>query len=249
MPRFKITIEYDGTGYSGWQRQPDVPTIQQAIETAIFKFSGETVTVSGSGRTDAGVHAKGQVAHFDLAKPRNPETVQGAINAHLSQHKDRVAILTAQEVDESFDARFSAVKRYYTYQFICRRAPLALERNRIWHSSHPLDASAMHEAAQRLVGQHDFTTFRSVQCQANSPIRTMDRLDVVSHADGERIDLHVSARGFLHNQIRSFAGTLRKVGEGRWSPDDVTRALQAKERSACGPVAPPYGLYFMKVDY
>lgn len=249
MPRFKITIEYDGTGYSGWQRQPDVPTIQQAIEKAIFQFSGENVTVSGSGRTDAGVHARGQVAHFDLEKPRTIETVQNAINAHLITQGDRVAILSVEEVSEEFDARFSAIKRHYVYKYSCRRAPLTLERNRLWQVPQNVDVDAMHQAAQRLVGQHDFTTFRSVQCQAKSPVRTLDRLDVIAKDGGQLIELHASARGFLHNQIRSFAGTLRKVGEGRWSADDVSNALAAKTRSACGPVAPPYGLYFMRVDY
>lgn len=249
MPKYKITIEYDGTDYAGWQRQPDVPTIQEAIEQAIFKFSGQNVTVSGSGRTDAGVHARGQVAHFSLEKDYSDDTVEGAINAHLRNQSDRVAILSSETVSDDFDARFSAKKRHYVYKYWCRRAPLTLERNRMWQVSHQLDVAKMHEAAQRLVGQHDFTTFRSVQCQAKSPIRTMDRLDVIASDDGSLVELHASARGFLHNQIRSFAGTLRKVGENRWTPDDVTQALDAKERSACGPVAPPYGLYFMQVDY
>lgn len=249
MPKYKLTIEYDGTGYAGWQRQPEVPTIQAAIEQAIFKFSGQNVTVSGSGRTDAGVHARGQVAHFLLEKDYGDKTVQGAINAHLRTQGDRVAVLSCETVTEDFDARFSAKKRHYIYKFWCRHAPLTLERNRMWQVSHQLDVPKMHEAAQRLVGQHDFTTFRSVQCQAKSPIRTLDRLDVIATDDGALVEIHASARGFLHNQIRSFAGTLRKVGENRWTPDDVAQALEAKERSACGPVAPPYGLYFMRVDY
>lgn len=249
MARYKITIEYDGSDYAGWQRQPDQPSIQQSIETAILGFSSEKVAVSGAGRTDSGVHARGQVGHFDLEKDYSAETVQGAINAHLRMGKDRIAILDAEIVSDDFDARFSAVKRHYVYKFLCRRAPLVLEYNRMLHVPKPLDVNTMHDAAQRLVGQHDFTTFRSVQCQAKNPVRTLDRLDVVADKDGALVELHASARGFLHNQIRSFAGTLLKVGEGAWTPDDVTQALEAKKRSACGPVAPPYGLYFMQVDY
>lgn len=249
MTRYKITIEYDGTNYAGWQRQPNVPTVQQAIERAVHAFSHEQISLTGAGRTDAGVHARGQVAHFDLEKDRSADEVMGAINAHLAMNDDRVAILAAEKVDGAFDARFSAQKRHYIYKYICRRAPLTLERMRIWQMSHQLDVKAMHEAAQLLVGRHDFTTFRSVQCQAKNPVRTLDRLDVVLCDDSQVIELHASAQAFLHNQIRSFAGTLKKVGEGRWSKDDVAAALKAKDRSACGPVAPPYGLYFMKVDY
>lgn len=247
--RYKITIEYDGTNYAGWQRQPNVPTVQAAIERAIHAFSSEQVTLTGAGRTDAGVHARGQVAHFDLQKDRSAEEVMGAINAHLAMNDDRVAILSASLEKHEFDARFSAKKRHYIYKYICRRAPLTLERKRIWQISHQMDVKAMHEAAQILVGRHDFTTFRSVQCQAKNPVRTLDRLDVVMREDGQTIELHASAQAFLHNQIRSFAGTLKKVGEGRWSKDDVAAALEAKDRSACGPVAPSHGLYFMKVDY
>lgn len=249
MTRYKITIEYDGTGYAGWQRQPNVPTIQQAIETAILGFSSEQVTLTGAGRTDAGVHARGQVAHFDLEKDRLADEVMGAINAHLAMKDERIAVVSSQAVDQDFDARFSAVKRHYIYKYVCRRAPLTLERKRMWQISHQLDVEAMHAAAQRLVGRHDFTTFRSVQCQAKNPVRTLDRLDVRLSEDAHVIELHATAQAFLHNQIRSFAGTLKKVGEDRWSADDVTKALQAKDRSACGPVAPPHGLYFMQVDY
>lgn len=249
MTRYKITIEYDGTHYAGWQRQPNVPTVQQAIERAVHAFSNETVSLIGAGRTDAGVHARGQVAHFDIEKDRSTDEVMGAINAHLSMNEDRVAILAVDIVDVDFDARFSAKKRHYIYKFLCRRAPLTLDRKRFWQISHILDPKAMHEAAQVLVGRHDFTTFRSVQCQAKNPVRTLDRLDVMMCEDGLVIELHASAQAFLHNQIRSFAGTLKKVGEGRWSKKDVAAALEAKDRSACGPVAPPHGLYFMKVDY
>lgn len=249
MPRYRLDIEYDGTGYAGWQRQEDQPSVQQAIETAIRGFCAETVSIRGAGRTDAGVHALGQVAHADLAKEWPGDTVRDAINAHLRMARERVVILSAGRVADDFDARFSALRRHYIYRIICRRTPLVLESNRALWSPRQLDATAMHEAAQRLVGRHDFTTFRSVQCQANSPVRSLDRLDVVAgNADG-LIEIHASARSFLHNQIRSFAGTLRLVGEGKWSADDVEAALAARSRKACGPVAVPQGLYFRAVDY
>lgn len=249
MPRFRLDIEYDGSNYAGWQRQDDHPSIQQAIETAIHGFCGETVGIRGAGRTDAGVHALGQVAHVDLGKDWPGDTVRDAVNAHLQMSRERIAIIAACPVEENFDARFSALKRHYIYRIICRRAPLVLEKNRALWSPKPLDVEAMHEAAQRLVGRHDFTTFRSVQCQATSPLRTLDRLDVVAgEADG-LIEIHASARSFLHNQIRSFAGTLRLVGEGKWSADDVSTALAARSRKACGPVAASAGLYFRAVEY
>lgn len=249
MPRYRLDIEYDGTGYAGWQRQDDHPSIQQAIETAILGFCGETVSIRGAGRTDAGVHALGQVAHVDLEKSWPDNTVRDAINAHLLMARERVVILAARQVDAEFDARFSALKRHYVYRILCRRAPLVIEKNRALWSPKPLDAAAMHEAAQRLVGRHDFTTFRSMSCQANSPVRSLERLDVVrGDADG-LIEIHASARSFLHNQIRSFAGTLRLVGEGKWSADDVAAALAARDRKACGPVAAPEGLYFRAVEY
>ncbi len=249
MPRYRLDVEYDGTGYAGWQRQDEHPSIQQAIETAIFGFSGETVRIRGAGRTDAGVHALGQVAHVDLEKSWPDDTVRDAINAHLQMAREQVSIITASQVDEAFDARFSALKRHYVYRIICRRAPLVIEKNRALWSPKPLDVAAMHEAAQRLVGRHDFTTFRSVQCQANSPVRSLDRLDVIPGAQDGLIEIHASARSFLHNQIRSFAGTLRLVGEGKWSAEDVEAALAARDRKACGPVAAPEGLYFHSVDY
>ena len=249
MPRYRLDIEYDGTGYAGWQRQDNHRSIQQAIETAILGFSGETVTVRGAGRTDAGVHALGQVAHVDIEKTWPIDTVRDAINAHLQMARERVVILAASQVDDAFDARFSALKRHYLYRIICRRVPLVIEKNRALWSPRQLDVAAMHEAAQRLVGRYDFTTFRSMQCQANSPVRSLDRLDVVAgDADG-LVEIHASARSFLHNQIRSFAGTLRLVGEGKWSADDVEAALNARSRQACGPVAAPEGLYFRAVDY
>ena len=249
MPRYRLDVEYDGTGYAGWQRQDEHPSIQQAIETAILGFCGETVSIRGAGRTDAGVHALGQVAHVDLVKTWPDDTVRDAINAHLQMARERVAIIAARQVDDEFDARFSALKRHYVYRIICRRAPLVIEKNRAMWSVKPLDIAAMHDAAQVLVGRHDFTTFRSVQCQANSPVRSLDRLDVMAGAQDGLIEIHASARSFLHNQIRSFAGTLRLVGEGKWTTADVEAALGARNRKACGPVAAPEGLYFRAVDY
>lgn len=247
MPRYKLLVEYYGTPYAGWQRQAGAHTVQQAIETAITGFSGETVTVKGAGRTDAGVHAAGQVAHFDLRRVWQPDKVRNALNAHLAMAGERVSILGAQPVSDDFDARFSATRRHYRYVIVNRRAPLTLELNRAWRVSRRLDADAMRDAAQALVGEHDFTTFRSAHCQARSPMKTMDVLDVVR--DGERIEIRATARSFLHNQIRSIAGSLEKVGEGSWQVDDIGKALRARDRAACGPVAPPEGLYLMGVDY
>jgi len=249
MPRYRLDIEYDGTGYAGWQRQDESPSIQQAIETAIQGFCGESVSIRGAGRTDAGVHALGQVAHADLEKTWPDDTVRDAVNAHLQMARERIVILAARQVREDFDARFSATRRHYVYRIICRRAPLVIEKNRALWSPRPLDVEAMHAAAQRLVGRHDFTTFRSVQCQAKSPVRSLDRLDVVQGAKDGLIEIHATARSFLHNQIRSFAGTLRLVGEGKWTADDVQVALEARSRKACGPVAASEGLYFLRVDY
>ncbi|MEM6463177.1 MAG: tRNA pseudouridine(38-40) synthase TruA [Pseudomonadota bacterium] len=247
MARFRLTIEYDGTPYVGWQRQTNGPSVQGAIEAAAEKFCGHTVSVRGAGRTDAGVHAFGQVAHLDFEREWPAETVRNAINAYLGQAGERVVILVAQAVDESFDARFSATKRHYRYCIVNRPVPLAIERNRALWVAQKLNDSAMHEAAQRLVGRHDFTTFRSAHCQAKNPVRTLDRLVVVR--TGDMVEISASAQSFLHNQIRSFVGTLRLVGEGSWSADDVSAALEARDRSACGPVAGPQGLYFVKVDY
>ncbi|RJG42905.1 tRNA pseudouridine(38-40) synthase TruA [Mesorhizobium sp. DCY119] len=247
MPRYRLDIEYDGTAYAGWQRQDGPATVQGAIEQAIKGFSGEDVTLRGAGRTDAGVHATGQVGHVDLTKAWRDDTVRDAINAHLQMAGAAVAILAAYAVPDDFDARFSATGRQYLYRILNRRAPAALERNRVWVVQKKIDADAMHEAAQVLVGRHDFTTFRSLQCQASSPLRTLERFDVVRK--GDEIEIHAAARSFLHNQVRSMVGTIKRVGEGAWSAADVKAALEAKDRAACGSVAPPFGLYLTKVDY
>jgi len=247
MPRYQLTIEYDGSPYVGWQRQDNGPSVQGAIEQAGRKLCGHDVSVHGAGRTDTGVHAFGQVAHVDFERSWPADTVRDALNANLGKAGERIVVLSASEVDASFDARFSALRRHYLYRIINRRTPLALERKRALWVPRPLDATAMHAAAQCLVGRHDFTTFRSAQCQANSPVRTLDRLDVSRR--GELIEIRATAQSFLHNQIRSFAGTLRMVGEGAWTVDDVAAALAAADRAACGPVAAPQGLYFVQVDY
>ncbi|WP_085024887.1 tRNA pseudouridine(38-40) synthase TruA [Ensifer aridi] len=247
MPRYRLTVEYDGSDYVGWQRQENGPSVQGAIEKAVLSLTGETVSIRGAGRTDSGVHAVGQVAHVDLTREWKTHTLRNALNAHLTLAGERVSILEAAEAPADFDARFSAIRRHYLYRIISRRSPLALEAKRAWWVPKALDHEAMHEAAQRLVGHHDFTTFRSAHCQATSPVRTLDRLDVTR--SGERIEIRASAQSFLHNQIRSFAGSLKLVGEGKWTPDDLQAALEARDRKACGPVAPPEGLYFLQVDY
>jgi tRNA pseudouridine38-40 synthase len=245
MPRYKIVIEYDGTPFSGWQIQANGPSIQGELARAMEGFSGCREVPRGAGRTDAGVHARGQAAHFDLPRAYPPETVRDALNFHLRPAP--IAILSCETVDERFDARFSAKARHYLYRIVTRRAPLALDRDRAWQVRAPLDAGAMHEAAQLLLGRHDFTTFRSAQCQASSPLRTLDRLAV--SAEDESILIAASARSFLHHQVRSMAGSLKLVGEGKWTPTELRGALDARDRAACGPVAPACGLTFMKVDY
>ncbi len=245
MPRYRLTIEYDGTPFAGWQKQDGQPTVQVRLEMAVTGFTGETASVRGAGRTDAGVHALGQVAHVDLVRDWPADIVREALNAHL--RPDPVVVMAAARVAGGFDARFSAIGRHYLYRILNRRPPPALDRNRVWHVVRPLDVGAMHEAAQALVGQHDFTTFRSAQCQAKSPVKTLDRLDVTKA--GEEVHINASARSFLHNQVRSMAGTLKHVGEGRWLPGDLAKALAARDRSACGTVAPPQGLYLVRVDY
>jgi tRNA pseudouridine38-40 synthase len=250
MPRYRLDVEYDGSRYAGWQRQAGQPSVQAAIEDALTAFSGEQASLRGAGRTDAGVHAVGQVAHVDLERGWPPETVRDAINAHLVAAGDTVAILDAQFAAETFDARFSATKRHYRYRIVNRRAPLTLALRQAWWVPRRLDAPAMHAAAQLLVGRHDFTTFRSTQCQAASPLRTLEQLDVLrADPDGDLIEIVASARSFLHNQVRSIVGSLKRVGEGGWNADDLSNALAARDRSACGQVAPPDGLFLMKVDY
>ena len=243
--RYRLTIEYNGTPFVGWQRQDNGASIQGALEDAIEKLSGERVTVTGAGRTDAGVHALGQAAHFELEKYFEPGKIRDALNHYLRPAP--IVVLDASGVDSQFHARFSAIGRHYRYRILNRRSPPALDEGKVWHVSARLDAAAMHLAAQALVGQHDFTTFRASECQALSPVKTLDRLDVSRL--GDEIHIEASARSFLHHQIRSFTGTLKLVGEGKWNVADVAAALEAKDRSACGPVAPPDGLYLVKVDY
>jgi len=243
--RYRLTLEYDGAPFVGWQRQDNGASVQAALEEAIFKFSAERVTVTGAGRTDAGVHALGQVAHFDLEKEFAPDKVRDALNHFL--RPEPVVVLDVALPDPEFHARFSATRRHYLYRILCRRAPPALERNRVWHVVRELDAATMHEAAQALVGNHDFTTFRAAECQAKSPVKTLDRLDVARA--GEEIHINASARSFLHHQVRSMVGSLKLVGEGKWWARDLRAALDARDRSACGPVAPPDGLYLVRVDY
>jgi len=245
MPRYKLTIEYDGAPFAGWQLQTDHPTVQGALEAAVKATCGEDVRVHGAGRTDAGVHALGQVAHCDVAKQFTPGRLRDAMNAHL--RPDPIAVLSAEIVPETFEARFSAIKRHYLYRIANTRANLALDLGRVWRVPRRLDADAMHAAAQRLVGKHDFTTFRDTECQARSPEKTLDQLDVIR--EGNAIRIVTSARSFLHSQARSMVGSLVWVGEGRWSADDLVAALAARNRAACGPVAPPEGLYLVKVDY
>jgi tRNA pseudouridine38-40 synthase len=245
MARYCLRIEYDGGPFCGWQRQDNGPSVQAAIETAIFRFSGEQVTLSAAGRTDAGVHALGQVAHFDLGRPFAPSKVRDALNHFLRPAP--VAILEAVQVADDFHARFSARARHYRYRIVCRRAPLALERGRAWQLARALDGAAMNSAAQALVGTHDFTTFRAAECQAKSPVRTLDRLEVSTR--GDELWITASARSFLHHQVRSMVGTLKLVGEGKWRAEDVAAALAAASRERCGPVAPADGLYLVAVDY
>jgi tRNA pseudouridine38-40 synthase len=240
-----LTIEYDGAPFAGWQIQADLLTAQGVLTAAVEALTGEKVSVQGAGRTDAGVHAHGQVAHVDLAKQWDTDTIRDGLNAHLRPHP--VAVLAAEPVAADFNARTSAIKRHYLYRIINRRADLTLDAGRAWRVPRPLDAVAMQEAAQRLIGKHDFTTFRAAECQAKSPVKTLDRLDV--ERAGEEISVTASARSFLHHQVRSMVGSLVMVGEGKWSAQDLERALRARDRAGCGPVAPPDGLYLMRVDY
>lgn len=248
MTRWKLTIEYDGVAFSGWQRQPHALSVQQVIEDAVFAFTGERTTVHVAGRTDAGVHAVAQVAHVDITKPFPAKTIRDATNVHMRPHP--VAIVTAEAVGDDFHARFSAQKRHYRYVILNRRAPSALWQGRAWHVPVPLDVQAMHKAAQHLLGKHDFSTFRARDCQANSPIRTLDQLDVFSDpTDGDRVIIQTSARSFLYHQVRNMVGTLAMVGHGQWGEDDLIAAFAACDRCRGGPTAPPEGLYFWAVGY
>jgi tRNA pseudouridine38-40 synthase len=245
VPRYKLTIEYDGTGLVGWQRQANGLSVQEALETAITRFCGEHLTVHGAGRTDAGVHALGQRAHLDLPKTVEPDVLRSAINHHL--RPAAISVLAAEIAPEDFDARLSATGRVYLYRILNRRAPPALERGRVWHVPSPLGLAAMQEGARHLVGHHDFTTFRDSLCQAKSPLKTLDVLEL--HRAGDEIHIEARARSFLHHQVRNMAGTLKLVGLGRWHPDDVARALAACDRRAGGPTAPAAGLCLVEVRY
>ncbi|HEU5047369.1 MAG TPA: tRNA pseudouridine(38-40) synthase TruA [Rickettsiales bacterium] len=247
MPRFKLTIEYDGTGLAGWQKQKDRPSIQGYLEEAVAKLSGEFQEVTGAGRTDAGVHATGQVAHVDITRSLTGYHVMHGINYHLQPLTSQVAVVAAEEADPDFHARFSAKSRSYFYRIINRQSRLALDLTRAWHIAEPLNVGAMHEAAQLLLGHHDFTTFRSSICQAKSPLKTLDRLDVVKI--GEEIHIYVQARSFLHNQVRNLVGTLRLIGNAKWDSVKLLDALAAKDRRAGGETAPPQGLYLTTVAY
>lgn len=245
MGRFKITIEYDGTPFAGWQRQADQPSVQGVLERAAAAIDGAPVTIQGAGRTDSGVHATGQVAHFDFQTDRPVHKIADAFNYHLRPHP--VAVLEAQAVDANFNARFDAVLRAYRYVIINRRADLTLERDRAWRVPQRLDAEAMHRAAQAFVGRHDFSTFRDAECQAKSPQRTLDRIDIARYANA--VEVTVEARSFLHRQVRSMVGSLVEIGRGARSGAWLKEILEAKDRQACGPVAPAYGLYLERVDY
>ena len=245
MPRYKLTIEYCGTGLVGWQRQANGLSVQEALETAIASFCGANVRVFGAGRTDAGVHALAQVAHVDLMRAYDPEIIRGAVNHHLRPHP--ISIIMAEPATADFDARHSATRRHYLYRILNRRAPPALDRDRVWHVAPPLDLAAMQEGARHLVGHHDFSTFRDSLCQALSPVRTLDALDLTRA--GEEIHIAARARSFLHHQVRNMAGTLKLVGLGRWRPEDMARALAARDRRAGGPTAPAEGLTLVEIRY
>lgn len=245
MPRFKLTIEYDGGPYQGWQWQDHGPSVQGALEEATEKLNGEPALVYGAGRTDSGVHALAQVAHVDFIKPLRADKVRDAMNYHLGDHP--ISVLEAEEVDEEFHARFSAKERTYLYRIVDRRPRLALDKGRVWRVPYRIDVDAMQEAANTLIGKHDFTTFRDTQCQSKSPVKTLDKLTVLRA--GQEVHIHVQAQSFLHKQVRSITGTLVEVGRGKWTPHQVGKALLAKDRKACGPVAPSEGLYLTRVAY
>lgn len=245
MPRYKLTIEYDGGPFAGWQLQAEERTVQGVLEFAVARINGDVAVVHGAGRTDAGVHAFGQVAHVDLIKQWDCYELRNAVNANVRPHP--VSVLLAEEAGDGFHARFSATRRHYLFRILNRNAPPALDKGKVWWIPIKLDADAMHDAAQVLVGNHDFTTFRAASCQAKSPEKTLDRLDVMRF--GDEIEIRADSRSFLHHQVRSIVGSLRLVGEGKWRARDLQRALDARDRAACGPVAPSDGLFLVKVDY
>lgn len=250
MPRYALLIEYHGGPFSGWQRQAGGQlSVQGVIEAAFTKIGPDAPTIAAAGRTDAGVHATGQVAHADLSRDWDPFKLAGALNFHLRPHP--VSIVAAARVEEDFHARFSAVERQYLFRLLCRRAPATHDRGLVWQVPHQLDVAAMAEGAQHLIGLHDFTTFRATQCQAKSPVKSIDSISVTSHPvlAGMEVQFRLRARSFLHNQVRSIVGTLERVGAGAWSPDQVKTALEASDRSACGPVCPPEGLYLTRAVY
>lgn len=252
MPRFALRIEYDGGPFAGWQAQADHPSVQAQVEQALAALDPgfrAGARIAAAGRTDAGVHATGQVAHADLARDWDPFRLAEALNWHLKPAP--VAVLAVARVDDDFHARFSAQGRRYLFRLLSRRAPATHDRGRVWQVGHPLDAGAMRQGAAHLVGRHDFTTFRSTMCQAASPVKTLDRIEIeeIAVPHGAEYRFHLSARSFLHNQVRSIVGTLERVGAGAWEPSRVARALAARDRAACGPVCPPQGLYLVGVDY
>jgi tRNA pseudouridine38-40 synthase len=245
VTRFALTVEYDGRPFMGWQRQSHGPSVQQAIEEAVLAVTGETASVQAAGRTDAGVHALAMLAHVDVAKDITPFRLSEALNAR--RRPAPVAILACEPVADDWHARFSCIRRSYEYRIVNRRAPLTWEKGLAWQVANPLDVAAMQAGADRLLGRHDFTTFRSVHCQSASPLKTLDRLEVAR--DGELVTVFAQARSFLHHQVRSMVGALGFVGQGKWSPDDVTRALEARDRQALPLNAPPDGLWFVNADY
>ena len=249
MPRYALKIEYDGAPFSGWQRQKEHPSVQQAIEEALGRLQPRAPLIAAAGRTDAGVHATAQVAHADMERDWAPFRLMEAVNFHLKPLP--VAVVAAACTRDDWHARFSAIERRYLFRLLNRRAPAALSAGKVWHVRHPLELGAMQEAARHLLGRHDFTTFRASECQAESPVRTLERLDIaqVETPLGPELHFHVAARSFLHSQVRSFVGTLERVGAGAWRPEDVRRALEARDRAACGPVSPPGGLYLAGVGY
>jgi tRNA pseudouridine38-40 synthase len=245
MPRYRLVLEYDGRRYNGYQAQDGLPTVQGVVERAIHAFCGETVRLQAAGRTDAGVHATAQVVHADLTKDWRAAVVRDALNAHLLG--EAVVVLDAELMETPFHARFDAAGRRYLYRILNRKSPPALDKGRVWHVKKPLDEAAMHEAAQVLIGHHDFTTFRDLACQAKSPVKTLDLIRV--WREGEEVRLEFASRSFLHRQVRSMTGSIAEVGLGRWTKDDLKAALEARDRRACGPVAPSDGLYLSGVTY